>query len=471
MKILLIGDNPANAAIAHRLGGSGREVVLLDSLENVRTLDGEAGGFSLALSGGAALAGDFVVLTQQPDSPAPAIDGGLPRSLYENGKNTVLLGNPQRTPVVFLLDYFCESPLAATIRALEDARELAAKKRPVYYAARFIRTAGRDVEASYAEAREAGVTFIKYTDIGLTYDKRSDRFDLRASDGVVDYHVEGAVLFADGGREVGPAFDNAVKKLRLKADGQGYTLEDRHFLAPALTSRRGVFQIGRDAQAEALGDALDFIDAEITAFRPGGRELEQAVVDGERCVLCYTCWRACPHAALRPDTAARKMETLGEACEGCGTCVAVCPGDAITLGERPAPQKQAGDGAVLYGKLLVLACENGPALALPNVLPELGELSQEVDSRPLPCGGEVGLEEITAALLEYDKVLVAVCPDDACKHFDGNRRAKLQAGRLAGMLEAAGLPADRVKMVQVSHAMPRVLRDEILQFAGEEKTS
>lgn len=470
MRILLIGQNPENPRIARGLAGEGREVILLDALEGRCSLSGQAGDFTLNMAGGDALSADFVVLTQQPAPVAAAIDGGLPRSLYEPDKNAVLLGNPQRTPVVFLLDYECESPLAATVRALADARELAAKKRPVYCAARFIRTAGRDTEAAYAAAREAGVTFIKYRDIRLSYDKRTDRFGLRASDGAVDYLVEDAILFADGGRDPGMDFSAAADVLRLHADSQGYTLEDRHFLAPALTSRRGVFQVGRDAQAESLADALAFIDEAIGAFAPGQMaDTPQATIDGERCVFCYNCYRACPHAALAPDTDARRMAALAEACEGCGTCVAVCPGDAITLGERVEKKEAAADEAMLYGKLLVLACENGAALVLPDLIPQLGDLAEEVDVRPLPCGGDIGLEDVSEALLDYEKVLVAICPDDACKHFDGNRRAKLQCGRLADMLEKAGLEPGRVRIAQVSHAMPRVLRDEILAFATEEE--
>lgn len=464
-----MGANAENPRIAHALGGEGREVILLDSFEDIRRLDGQAGDFAIQLAGGGSLPADFVVLTQQPLSAPGDVDGGLPRSLYEPGKGGVLAGMSHKTPVVFLLDYFCESPFAATVRALGDALELARAGRSVYVAARFIRTAGQDTEALYAEARAAGITFIKYTGIGLRYDKRTDRFGLTASDGVVDYRVDGAVLFADGGRAVGEDFAIAAKALRLHTDGQGYALEDRHFLAPALTSRRGVFQIGRDAQADGLDDILGYINAAIGTFQPGQREeLPQAVVDGERCVLCYSCFRACPHAALRPDTAARKMEPLPEACEGCGACASVCPGNAITLGERP-PAKRAAEGeAVLYGKLLVLACENGAALALDGVLPQLGALAEEVDSRTLPCGSEVGLSDLTGALLDYEKVLVAICPDDACKHFDGNRRAKRQCARLCEMMDKAGLPKDRVRVAQVSHAMPAVLRDEIRDFMNGE---
>ena len=46
--------------------------------------------------------------------------------------------------------------------ALEKGLELALKKKRVFFLARFIRTAGSALEKLYKEARNAGVTFIKY---------------------------------------------------------------------------------------------------------------------------------------------------------------------------------------------------------------------------------------------------------------------------------------------------------------------
>ena len=79
-----------------------------------------------------------------------------------------------------------------------------------------------------------------------------------------------------------------------------------------------------------------------------------------------------------------------------------------------------------------------------KVLPQLGELAALVDVQPDPCGGRIRLEQIADGLGSYGKVLVAVCMDDACKHFDGNKRACLQTSRMADMLTKAGLSSERV---------------------------
>jgi coenzyme F420-reducing hydrogenase delta subunit len=53
---------------------------------------------------------------------------------------------------------------------------------------------------------------------------------------------------------------------------------------------------------------------------------------------------------------------------------------------------------------------------------------------------------------------------EACRHFDGNRRAHLKEERLREMLEHLGLEPSRVGFVEVSHAMPKVLRSAAEQL-------
>ena len=75
--------------------------------------------------------------------------------------------------------------------------------------------------------------------------------------------------------------------------------------------------------------------------------LEVAEVDPQKCAVCYTCPRLCPHAAITVEKYAEgnvyKTHGAGEttrwgaakvdpiACYGCGICVAECPAKAITL--------------------------------------------------------------------------------------------------------------------------------------------
>jgi len=61
-------------------------------------------------------------------------------------------------------------------------------------------------------------------------------------------------------------------------------------------------------------------------------------------------------------------------------------------------------------------------------------------------------------------VMSAICPDDACRHFDGGKRVCAQTDRLVKMLESAGIESNRVRFAKVSHAMPGVLHDELREL-------
>jgi heterodisulfide reductase subunit A len=384
--------------------------------------------------------------------------------VYAPDKRKLLPKKDKLDPVVFLLDWYGESSMAATLQALTDAKDLAGQKRSVYCLSRFVRTAGYGGETLYREARNAGIRFIKYENLSIAFDGNENKFTLRAHDGALEYEIVAGTVFAEGSREVTPVFANAAKALRIRASRQGYVTEDRFYLAPVLTTRRGVYHISRDVASERLLDGLNAILADAAAAECEDTEAKNtAIVDGKKCVFCYSCYRACPHGAMEPDVTARVMENLPTACQGCGICVAVCPGNAIELlrDEEPVLTDKSE-------KTLVLCCENSAEIALKEVLPKMGKDAADIELQPVPCGGRIGLEDMSTDLAYYGKVMVAVCVDDACKHHDGNKRACAQKRRLDEMLERSGIDAARVAYTQVSHALPGVLRDELTSFVKGE---
>ncbi|MCL2579269.1 MAG: hydrogenase iron-sulfur subunit [Oscillospiraceae bacterium] len=459
MNVLIVGQNKLGKQACEYFAGRGWMPVLLADISQLRALHGQAGGFVAKTKSGEIKA-EAVVLTEQPSAPPPEIAGLSTRSLYENDKAAVTTKTDRLEPVVFLLDYVCESPLAATIRALGDAAQLAKAKRRVYYLARFVRTAGQGIETLYRDARIAGVTFLKYETLEITADQDTEVFSVKASDGVEELALKTRTVYADGGREVGERFSLAASKLNLTSGENGYLTEDKYYLSPVRTSRRGVYHIPRDLAAERLVEGLGYIHASALSSLWDLPTQGAAVIDGEKCVLCYSCYRACTHAALRPDTAARRMQSLSEACAGCGSCASICPGNAITL-EKDESIPTIGDKSE---KSLVICCENSAAAGAQRALSMLGKDAAQIETRTVPCGGRVSFERLAEEVGRYRNVMVAVCVDDACRHFNGNKRACAQSTRLSEMLGAAGLAPDRICFTQVSHAMPGVFRDALREM-------
>ena len=52
-------------------------------------------------------------------------------------------------------------------------------------------------------------------------------------------------------------------------------------------------------------------------------------VDAEKCAICLTCLRCCPHGAICIASEKRAAEIVRTACYGCGICMSVCPARAI----------------------------------------------------------------------------------------------------------------------------------------------
>ena len=157
MSVLIIGKNSCNDHVSEFFARKGINPITLTDVFLLRSMSGEAGKF-VAHTKDTDIEASFVVLTEQPTSEPPEIGGLKTNALYSDKKNKVSTGTNTLEPIVFLLDYVCESPMAATIRALNDASKLARLKRRVYYLAKFVRTAGRGIETLYKKARDAGVT-------------------------------------------------------------------------------------------------------------------------------------------------------------------------------------------------------------------------------------------------------------------------------------------------------------------------
>lgn len=455
MKILVYGESRHNKTILAAIKLAGHKAVPVPDVYALRNFSGEEGNFTALLRKGVELKTEYALLMEQPHSPPPPIGGGSPLELdFRSPPQDPLI------PVVILLDYYNESPPAATIEALKGARELAAG-RPVYFLSRVIHAGTPPMEVLYAQARARGVRFIRYDSVDILHNPQGGRFDVRANDGTVEYRIGEVILYADGASEVGERFAYAVDRLNLITNEQGYLREDRFYLPAVFTGRRGVFAVGREIAAQGLEEGLAAIFERI-AGPEHAPERVRAQVNGNKCAFCFNCYRACPHDALHPDTEVRKMTVLEKACEGCGICMPVCPGNAITLGGWDGRT----DGAA-NGETLILCCENSAEIALRELQPHADELGGGLDIRPVPCGGSVGAEALSDALLKYQRVMVATCKDGACRHFEGSGRARGRTARLLGMLESAGVDAIRMRFEQVSSTAPEALREAVIAFCGE----
>ena len=65
------------------------------------------------------------------------------------------------------------------------------------------------------------------------------------------------------------------------------------------------------------------------------RKKRRAIVNGDACVACGCCMKACPLSAIQVRRGVRAVVDP-ERCVGCGRCAKECPASVIIIQEVPA---------------------------------------------------------------------------------------------------------------------------------------
>lgn len=531
MKVLLAAAPPEAAGrFAEAFKAAGAEVELVVEPSSLGPLRGSPGAFLYRLGGEERRAELAVLATDTALDPAITDDSAFRARLELAG---------YEHPVVFVLDGGDEPPATLSALALRRALEAASRKRSVVVFARDFRTADRGVEALYREARRAGVSTVRCQAVSVSESGGVATIKASTRDGEIEARSRFVVSASVGASK---AVDEFAAALRLKRPG-GADSNGRYWLHPASTSRRGVYRleapmfagipleavsrsllaaaardavVSRTAGASAAGASAAGVSAAGASAASawaasawagesgagealkGAKAREPAKVDPAKCAFCYTCYRACPHAALSPDPEAAAMRVDPASCEACGLCAAICPAAAIEFdgaepisaegaargaagvggGSAPARSALPASAAGRRGRLKIIACENSAYHAAKAIIAAGGGAAADgrrsssgapaeapidfagVELESVPCCGSVGGAAIAEALGAYDGVIVASCVVDACRHFDGNLRCKAAAARLSDDLERLGA-ADRLTFCEASAPMTGPLEARI----------
>ena len=323
------------ALVAEIAGDSNIEVV---TSAEVTSIEGTAGDFVVGITKGSQTSrqtfGAIVVavgrqtgITPEPTSSKVVACRDIARLEQE------LEGLPRQ--VAFLTDASGEHSRMGTLSALAGA--VAIRQRlgsEVYIFSQNLKVDSKGAEKLYREAREKGVTFVKF----------DEKPEILSENGRVKIKVRDVLLKDDvvvycnlliTGEEAGPS-QLPLSTLGIRTDDRGFYQEVNPHLFPSLSGRKGVLLVGScRADLDLARASLESTQAALKVYellnQNGSKVKVKVYVDPDKCRACLTCLRICPHSAIgmERESGKERAHIYELACDACGECVAICPAKAI----------------------------------------------------------------------------------------------------------------------------------------------
>lgn len=426
---------------------------------SLTSVEGAPGDFRVTVSANGKAdslqAGAVVFATGSTSGPVPPARKSM-RIVDMRGLLQRMRAGDTGKSVAIVLDSAGQQGRGVWAQVLSAAERLAARRGvSITIYCHHVRVAATGFERLYRRARQAGVRVTK-SDKPPRICTCGKSVSVTATDPIADAEVSEtfdlvvmADLQAGNGNGAG-----VVENLKLGPDGELQV--DNIWLLPGLTNRPGVFVAG-DARGNsdyrgAMTDGVA-VAGEVHALLAGDAikpRDDVAAVAADKCVLCLTCVRVCPHGAITVDGEKQTASPSPVSCRRCGICASVCPARAITL-----PGFAHDDLLSAVGRkphTTVFACENS---AIPAAEAAGHKFGKSVRFITVPCAGGIEPQTILKALeAGAGQVLVLGCHPESCQYLSGSSRAAKRTARLADMLEKAGFDGSRVMFGGMSSVQP-----------------
>lgn len=421
----------------------------IQTSSTLNSLEGQFGNFNAAVTSNGKeqkLSAGAIVL-------APAGKKSELAELLHNGEDI-----PKRIAIV--MDTLGEQSKRVSAQVLSAAQLLVKRfGAEVKLYCHNIRVSATGMETLYRRTRQAGVVIIKYESPPTVSDKGSKKV-VSIQEPLIGYQVDeefDLVVMADSPTADAPELLNLIEGLRPGPDGD--LQADNVWLLATKSNRQGIFVVGsapdtdelRDAQTDGLATANEI--HELLKNKQIEVLDDAAVVDSDKCVLCLTCMRICPHAAVSIDVDNKAAFVSAVTCQRCGTCAAECPTGAIQLPRYTDEQVAAELGD--KPQITVFACENSAYPAATAAAISGSKWAQQVQLIRVPCAGKVDPRDVLRALESgAQKVMILGCHLESCQYLAGSTRAAKRLERLNNALDKAGVDKGRVVFEQLASVEP-----------------
>ncbi|MDZ7672350.1 MAG: hydrogenase iron-sulfur subunit [Halanaerobiales bacterium] len=379
-------------------------------------------------------------------------------------ENTIDFTHPleeldQKKDIVFIQDYEDISPAVINNEGLKKALTVKENYKDVetYYLYRSMRFTEEN-DQLYESLREKGVIFLQYEMDNIKLD---DQGNIEYKRGKIKHNLTGQIITAPK-LKPDPKIKKIARLLNIEMNDNEYMQRENIYLQPTLTGKRGVYALGGARGLNAYTDLDLQIEYTLNEIRSNLFDIEpltdfDRVVDDQKCILCYTCYRVCPHGAVEEDDKLDAMQINELACYGCDACISHCPADAISYDRKEEEKKETET-------LKVMMCENSADTAFNKIDKEK---YKDVKVEKIPCVSSIKKDEIFDYLRNKDsRLLILGCFEDSCKHLTGDMRGERIAAEVKGILNDLEMKEDRVLFERLSPRMEEDL-DQFLMWWKE----
>ena len=375
--------------------------------------------------------------------------------------------------VVFLSGFHQEENILAQRRIMECVSELSKRGAQPYIYTRDLKLADKDLEKLYKESIEQGAIYFKTEQEPSIF---ANGEWIGHTDPVLQREVQLQADFLVVEEALTPS-SNSLKLLdvfNINPGRDGLLQENNIHRLPVCTNRRGIFVAGSLRRVMTLEEVnTDAANVALNLHNCFEKIKEQysssrASIDKDKCCFCLTCYRCCPHGAIRLED---KPVISSLDCQGCGICASECPQEAISLIDvqveeiKDSISKMFKQSEQEYTpKIIACCCQNSAYEAGMAAYKFDLDLPPGLEIVRVPCAGSINLDLVLSSLHKgADGVLIMGCHQDACKSVNGNTFAYHRNGRLQSILEEVGFSKDRVCF----HTLAENMEIEFAQYARE----
>lgn len=350
--------------------------------------------------------------------------------------------------------------------ALKQALELKSRlpQARIRLYCRDIRTTKKDWEALYAQAREAGILFIR----GLVENIKTGpegRLIIQAQNELFQAPSEDQVDLVVLAVGMVPGQGAPLREvLKLPVGNDGFFLEAHPKLRPLETVLDGIYLAGACQGPKDLSESITQASGAaakiLSLFAHETITLDAIVceVDPDICIGCERCYQECPFQAIElvGKEKKKKARVIAAACKGCGVCAGTCPSGAVIAHGFTDEMIMAQIEEALAEnpeKKIIAFCCNWCAYAGADFA-GVSRLQYPPSVRIIRtmCAGRVHPKFILRALaMGAGQVLVSGChPPGDCHYVSGNLRAQARIEKLKKKLAKKGLDPDKVRLEWIS---------------------